>query len=136
MLNFFYYFYYRVREAQNRSEPPSGNSARAAYFTIVILLILNGLSGYFLLMQLLNNEWMVRFWQDKLLNQMVTLFFGITIPGGVYGWYKFRQLHIEQTLQDFKTESSDERRVGGALIMAYIFTSCGLLLYALFLPFL
>jgi hypothetical protein len=136
MLNFFYYFYYRIREAQNRSGPASGNAAGAAYFTLVILLILNGLSGYFLLLQLLHTEWVAHLWQDKRLNQIVTLFFAMVIPAAVYCWYKFRQPYIEQTLLDFKTESSDERRVGGALIMAYIFTSCGLLLYALFLPFL
>ncbi|MDB5261958.1 MAG: hypothetical protein JWQ14_1239 [Adhaeribacter sp.] len=136
MLNFFYYFYYRIREAQKHPGKAAGNAAGAAYFTLVILLMLNGLSGYFLLMQLLHNNLTSRLWQDEHLNQLITLFLGIAIPAGVYGWYKFRQPQIEQTLLDFKSESSDERRVGGALIMAYIFTSCGLLLYTFFLPFL
>ncbi len=136
MLNFFYYFYYRIREANNRSGPISANAERAAYFTIVILLVLNSLSVYFLLLGLFNQQLGAWLWQDKLLNRFISLFLALVVPLGVYGWYKLRQPQIEQMLTGFKAESSDERRVGGALIMAYIFTSCGLLIYSLFLPFL
>ncbi|GEO05670.1 hypothetical protein AAE02nite_33340 [Adhaeribacter aerolatus] len=136
MLNFFYYFYYRIREANNPSGTVSANGGWAAYFTIVILLILNCLSIYFLLLGLFNQQLGAWLWQDKQLNRFITLFLALVISIGVYGWYKLRQSQIEQTLTGFKTESSDERRVGGALIMAYIFTSCGLLIYALFLPLL
>jgi len=136
MLNFFYYFYYRIREANNNAGPISASAERAAYFTLVLLLILNCISVYFIFIQLVNNQLGALLWQDKWLNRIIIFFLGITVPVGVYGWYKLRQHQIEQTLTDYKNESSDERRVGGALIMAYIFTSCGLLIYALFLPFL
>ena len=136
MLNFFYYFYYRIREANNNAGPVSAGAERAAYFTLVILLILNSISVYFLLIQLVNHQLGALLWQDKWLNRIITLFLGVAVPVGVYGWYKLRQRQIEQSLIDFKNESSDERRVGGALILAYIFTSCGLLIYTLFLPFL
>lgn len=136
MLNFFYYFYYRIREANNRIGPISPNAEHAAYFTLVILLILNGLSVYFLIIGLFNQQLGPWLWQEKPLNRYITVGLGILMPAAVYGWYKLRQPQIEQTLTDFKAESSEERRVGGVLIMAYIFTSCGLLLYTLFLPFL
>jgi len=136
MLNFFYYFYYRIREANNQTGPTSNQAERAAYLTIVILLIINSLSIYFLLIQTLDYSVAEQFWKDKGLNRYITLLVAAAIPLGVYWWYRFRQKQIEQILTGFKTESSDERRVGGALVMAYIFSSCGLLIFALFLPFL
>ena len=136
MLNFFYYFYYRIREANNQTGPITSQAERAAYFTLVALLILNCLSIYFLLIQFLDYAVAEQFWKNKGLNRYITLLVAGAIPLGVYWWYRFRQPQIEQILAGYKSESSDERRVGGALIMAYIFSSCGLLIFALFLPFL
>lgn len=136
MLNFFYYFYYRIREANNQTGPISNQAERAAYFTLVVLLILNTLSVYFLLIQSVNYEVAAQFWKDKGLNRYITFFVAAAIPLTVYWWSRFRRHQIDQILTGFKSESSDERRVGGVLIMAYIFSSCGLLIFALFLPFL
>jgi hypothetical protein len=136
MLNFFYYFYYRIREAHTNSGPQSNHAARAAYFTLVILLVLNGLSLYFLLIEVFPTTFVLSMSQDKLINRCITLVLALVIPTGVYWWYRYRQAHIEQALLDFRAENSDQRRIGGALIMGYIFSSCGLLIYAIFAPLL
>lgn len=136
MLNFFYYFYYRIREANNLTGTVSNQAQRAAYFTLVVLLILNGMSVYFLVIQSVDYAVAEQFWIDKELNRLITLLLTAVIPLGVYWWYRLQSKQIEQILAGFKSERSDERRIGGLLIMAYIFSSCGLLIFALFLPFL
>jgi len=136
MLNFFYYFYYRIREANNKSGNDLNQANRAAYFTLVILLMLNALSLYFISLRLFHNDLVDTLWKDKFSNRVITIALGIMVAGGVYAWYRLRHLQIDQALTHFKSESSDERRVGGVMILAYIFSSCGLLIYAMFLPFL
>ena len=136
MLNFFYYFYYRLQEGNNPHGLFTNQARRAAFFTLVLLLLLNCLSVYFLFIQSIDYAVAEQFWENKNLNRFITFFMAAAVPLGVYGWYHFRRKQIDKIFAGYKYEGSDERRVGGVLVMAYIFCSCGLLIFALFLPFL
>jgi hypothetical protein len=135
MRNFFYYFFYRLRQANSNPAAADLGGEQPAFISIVLLLILNCLSVYFILIRLIDNDFVAWLWkEDKAFNRIVSLLVMAGIPAGVYGWYRNHQTQIEQALQAYRAESSEERRVGGALIMGYMLLSCALLILALFAP--